>query len=133
MHEYRIHRAICRMLFLTCQIKKDGNFYFSIEFPFKEKKKLLKKLETRHFKNFYFFNRNRILFKLWRGKLKIHRLKKREISIFRGQKSLEIGFSVLFENYQWESTVADWNHRQTGLVDCISLENRNTSQPSDAT
>lgn len=60
--------------------------------------------------------------------MKIHHLKKREISIFRGQKSLEIGFSVLFENYQWESTVADWNHRQTGLVDCISLENRNTSQ-----
>lgn len=101
-----------------------------VEFPFK-KKNDFKKVRN-NFKNFYFSNRNRILFKL-KKKLKIHHLKKIEISISRGQKSLEIGFSVLFENYQWESTVADWNHRQTGLVDCISLENRNTSQPSDAT
>lgn len=134
-HEYKIYRAICRILFFTYQIKKDGNFYFSTE-KFKNiiflKKKIFLKSQKLSFKNFYFSNGNRILFK-HRKKLKIHRLKKIEISIFRGQKSLEIGFSVLFENYQWESTVADWNHRQTGLVDCISLENRNTTQPSDAT
>lgn len=85
-HEYKIYRAICRILFFTYQIKKDGNFYFSTE-KFKNmisfKKKLLKKLETHSFKNFYFFNENRILFK-HRKKLKIHRLKKIEISIFRG-------------------------------------------------
>lgn len=30
-HEYKIYRAICRILFFTYQIKKDGNFYFSTE------------------------------------------------------------------------------------------------------
>lgn len=51
-----------------------------VEFLFK--KNGFKKVRN-NFKNFYFSNRNRILFKL-RKKLKIHHLKKIEISISRG-------------------------------------------------
>lgn len=76
-------------------------------------------------------NRNRILFKL-RKKLKIHHLKKRQKFLFpedgKVQKQDSPFYSKTIDGKAlWPIGIID------KLVDCISLENRNTSQPSDAT